>query len=1065
MKSRKSKRIADVRRFKTQKYSFNKWLILVLVVLSVGLIFGSGKLLFSGNASKVKAQSLNSDLKNISPEAAQQIAALIKEKESRSPVQQKVDPRLLYRMKMERGEAIAEGVAALRNDLQVDERGLVGVEITAHVSSKLLTILGKTGVETINVVAQYRSITARAPLSEIENIATLGDVIFVQPQMEYMNSQAAKSPVGKPLVSDLPEFNPADFLQRSQLPNFQTRAQNVREFLTARLADDNLTGTVNSQADTTHRAALARTLSGVNGTGLKIGVLSNGVGSLAARQASGDLPATVTVLPGQAGTGDEGTAMLELVYDLAPGAQLFYATALPSNAQFATNIKDLRTAGCDIIIDDVTYFNETPFQEGQAAGVVSPGNAGIVIQAVNDVTVGPQAGALYFSSAGNSGNKNDNTSGVWEGDFVDGGATAAPIPVGNNLHNFGGAVTQNVLLVNGRVTLKWSDPIGGSGNDYDLYILNAAGTAVVASGVVAQSGTQDPYEDAGNCFANERIVIVKKAAAAARFLHLNTNRGLLSVSTAGVVYGHNSSLNTISVAAVPAGPAQNNASVGPFPGRHTPINTVEQFSSDGPRRIFYNADSTLITPGNVSSTGGQLLQKPDITAADGTSTTTPGFIPFFGTSAAAPHAGALMALLKQASPASTRTQLYNAMVNSALDIEAPGTDRDSGAGIFMPLRAMNALAVAGPASLELGTPTTTELFGNGNGKLEPGESANMFIPLDNLGLANATGITATLSTSTPGVTILNTFAPDALAYPNLPAAVGTGTNTTPFRFGLASTFPCGAPINFTLTVNYTGGATASQVFNITINTNAQVSITSTLDATAPPAGAGYTAVTGTQTGRLNRNGVISNCSLAKAAPPLQDSVAGRRYDAYTFTASATGCTTVTLSSTNNSATNNIFLAVYNNAGYVPTTVTANYLADWGVTTGGLVTIGFNATAGQQFTVVVHEIPLATNATYTLTVGGPITGACALVPTAAGVEIAGRVYSTDGRAVRNATVTLAGADGSRFAGRTNSFGYYRIENVPSGEVYTATATAKGLSFTPRIVNVQDSIAEFDFMAEP
>jgi hypothetical protein len=54
-----------------------------------------------------------------------------------------------------------------------------------------------------------------------------------------------------------------------------------------------------------------------------------------------------------------------------------------------------------------------------------------------------------------------------------------------------------------------------------------------------------------------------------------------------------------------------------------------------------------------------------------------------------------MALLKQASPGSTRTQLYNAMVNSAIDIEVPGVDRDSGAGIFMPLLAMNALGVSG----------------------------------------------------------------------------------------------------------------------------------------------------------------------------------------------------------------------------------------------------------------------------------------------------------------------------------------------------------------------------------
>lgn len=1040
--------------------------LLLFLAFTFALTFAFGRsFFFQSSGSRTSAQSAAQDDKRLSPEVVKQVEALIREKESRSDAQKKIDSRLLYRIKKERGEAIADGVPELRSDVQVDDRGFVAVEITAHVNPKLLATLEKMGAEIIAVVAQYRSITARLPIAEIENLAARTDIIFIQPQMEMMTSKAAAHPIRSSDVDSLTEFGAADLLERRQLPSFQTRARHVREFLTARLADDQLTGTVTSQADTTHRAALSRTIATVTGTGLKIGVLSNGVNSLAARQLSGDLPATVTVLPGQAGSGDEGTAMLELVYDLAPGAQLFFATANPSPAQFGQNIKDLRTAGCDIIIDDVTYFVETPFQDGQAPAVISPTNAGIVIQAVNDVTIGAQAGGLYFSSAANSGNKNDNTAGAWEGDFVDGGATGAPIPAGNNVHNYGGGVTQNALLANARATLKWSDPLGGSGNDYDLYVLNAAGTAVVASSANVQSGTQDPYEDAGNCFTGERIVLVKKAAAANRFLHLNTNRGVLTVSTAGVVYGHNASLNTISVAATPAGPAQNNAAIGPFPNAHSAANVVEQFSSDGPRRIFYLANSTAITAGNVSSTGGQLLQKPDITAADGTSTTTPGFSPFFGTSAAAPHAGALMALLKQASPASTRTQLYNAMTSSAIDIEAPGVDRDSGAGIFMPLRAMSALGVPGPAYVETGAITTTEFRGNGNGRIEPGEVANLIIPLNNLGLTNATAVSATLSTSTAGIFILNTLAPEALTYPNLPAGIGTGTPATPFRFGVDGTFPCGAPISFALTVNYLGGSAPTQILNFIVQTDSQVSIVGTLDATPPPAGTSYTATTGTQTGRLNRNGLTSSCAAPKSAPALQDAVVGRRYDAYTFTASASGCITVTLSSASNNAGNNVYVAVYNNAGYVPTSVTSNYLADWGVTTGGLVTVGFNATGGQQFTVVVHEIAVGGSGSYTLNLSGPIAGACALAPTAASAQIDGRVFSNDGRAVRNAIVTFISADGAAFTGRTNAFGYYLVDGLPVGETYIASVSAKGHVFLSQTISVADSISGMNFTAEP
>lgn len=1042
----------------------------ILFVATGALLIGALAIAFSGFVTRTKAQNIADD-KNIGPDALQQIAALIDEKESRTPSQRKIDSRLLYTVKMTRGEAIAEGVPTLETGLHPDGKGFIEVDITAFVDEKLLATLEQLNADIILVLPQYRSITAGVPISEIESLAARAEVIFIQPRLEATTSQPRlaekpKSPLRSPLL--LQPSGAAEIFQLNRVADFQTRATRLREVLTAQLVDHNLTGSVNSQADTTHRAGLARTLTGFDGTGLKIGVLSDGVNTLAARQATGDLPATVNVLPGQAGSGDEGTAMLELVYDLAPGAQLYFATAFTGITSFAQNIKDLRTAGCDIIIDDVSYFVESPFQNGQSPSVISPTNAGVVIQAVNDVTVGSQAGALYFSSAANSGNKNDGTAGAWEGDFVSGGGTTAPLPLGNSVHNFGGGVTQNALTVGGRVYLKWSDPLGASSNDYDLYVLDSTGTTVVASSTNVQSGTQDPSEDAGNRSAGQRIVIVQKSGAANRFLHLNTNRGVLTVSTNGVVYGHNAGLNTVSVAATPSGPATfDGIRVGPFPNAHSGANVVEQFSSDGPRRIFYNADSSAITPGNVSSTGGQLLQKPDITAADGSSTTTPGFIPFFGTSAAAPHAGAMMALLKQSSPSATNAQLYNAMVNSAIDIEAPGVDRDSGAGIFMPLRAMNALGVSAPATLETGTITATEAVGNGNGRIEPGEVVNLTIPLNNLGLTNATAVSGTLSTATAGVTVTNTLAPSALSCPNLPAAVGTGVTGSPFRFALSSSFPCGAPIDFTLTVNYAGGAAPSQVFNFTVNTNAQITINETIDSTAPASGAGYTAVTGTQTGRLNRNGSISSCSNVKSTPALQDSTVGRRYDAYTFTASTSGCTTVTLATTFNNSGNNMYVAVYGNGGYVPSAIQTNYLADWGVTTGGTVTVGFNAVAGQQFTVVVHEIALGagTGQTYTLTVTGPLSGACAAVPTAANVQIRGRVASAAGSAVANALVRLTGTNGSNYTARTNSFGSYTIDDVAVGETYVADVRAKGFTFIQQIVSVGENIDGLDFTAVP
>jgi hypothetical protein len=392
--------------------------------------------------------------------------------------------------------------------------------------------------------------------------------------------------------------------------------------------------------------------------------------------ASGDLGPNTTVLSGQAGSAtDEGAAMMENVQDLAPGAQLFFAAAGDTPAQFATNILALAAAGCTIIVDDVTFFNEGVFQDGPVA------------QAVNTFT---SNGGLYFSSAANSGNLTNNTSGTWEGDFVDGGAVSGPIATGGEtgrVHNFGSALFDTLTGTSSEgLSLKWSDPLGASSNDYDLFILDSTGTTVKAFSVSNQTGTQDPFEFIGiNCSggycpsAGDELVVVLFNGVA-RALHLDTERGRLSIATTGATFGHNAGQNTVSVAATYWDSAQVGTTL--FTGTANP---TETFSSDGPRKIFYTPAGVAITPGNVlfNTNGGTTLQKPDITAADGTASKTPGFYPFFGTSDAAPHAAAIAALVKSARPAYTNTQIKAAMTATALDTDTPGVDRDSGYGIVM----------------------------------------------------------------------------------------------------------------------------------------------------------------------------------------------------------------------------------------------------------------------------------------------------------------------------------------------------------------------------------------------
>jgi subtilisin family serine protease len=174
----------------------------------------------------------------------------------------------------------------------------------------------------------------------------------------------------------------------------------------------------------------------------------------------------------------------------------------------------------------------------------------------------------------------------------------------------------------------------------------------------------------------------------------------LSITTPGQTHGHAATAGCVldnpactgrafGVAAVAWNSARG--TLRPFVGGAS--NPTEFFSSDGPRRLFYHANGTPITPGNVlfATGGGLQLIKPDITAVDGVSCRTPGFSPFFGTSAASPHAAAIAALLKSAKPSATGAQIYHAMTSTALDIRAGGPDRDSGYGIAMALAALNAI--------------------------------------------------------------------------------------------------------------------------------------------------------------------------------------------------------------------------------------------------------------------------------------------------------------------------------------------------------------------------------------
>jgi uncharacterized repeat protein (TIGR01451 family) len=619
--------------------------------------------------------------------ALRQMDALVREKESRTPEQQKLDSQLLLKVKQQRGDELPAELRTMNVPVASDADGTVLVDIKTQVTPGLLDAIKANLGEVVSSYAEFDAVRARLPLRSLEAIAALREVRFIGPAEEPMSAREAaktRAPFVRRLSREARAANVRAQLART-LPIVASRKAsgeaNPFSLNSARLNPlARFIGALDSEGDFAHRADQLRAL-GINGAGIRIGVISDSERFLAASQATNDLPAGVTVVASGIAVNDtgEGTAMMEIIHDLAPQAQLFFATGNGGQATMAANINLLAGApnNCDIIVDDLTYFAEPVFQDG------------VIARAVNDVAA---AGVLYLSSAGNSGNLNDGQSGVWEGDFADGG-TLALVGAGR-IHDFGGGTTFNRIVSTGGnnrpITLKWSDPLGASGNDYDLFILNPAMTAVVASSTNVQNGNDDPIESLGTngINANDRIVILRRNGSAVRALHLNTNRGRLAIGTAGQTYGHNAAAGAVTLAQVDvraAGAQRFDSGV---------VTQVRTTSSDGPRRMFFDRNGNALTPGNVlfATNGGQVLQKPDLAAAACGVTTVPGFNPFCGTSAAAPHAAAIAGLLLSFNTALTPAQLRTALGAGAFDIEAAGVDRDSGAGIAMALHSLAAVS-------------------------------------------------------------------------------------------------------------------------------------------------------------------------------------------------------------------------------------------------------------------------------------------------------------------------------------------------------------------------------------
>jgi hypothetical protein len=396
------------------------------------------------------------------------------------------------------------------------------------------------------------------------------------------------------------------------------------------------------------------------------GVLIGSSGGIVARSFSANndlegLPPVTTPACAFAGAGAEGTALLEIVHDLAPGAKLTFANG-DTDLAF-NNAVNFLAASNDVVLDDIGFYGE-PYD---GTSNVSKNTAA----ALNNPAWPIRA---YFTSVGNDAD--EHYYGAYTDSGVD-GPTISGITTPGRLHLFQrttdttdvlnlGAQPYNVIALpqNGEaaIFLSWNDPFGGSSNNYDMYLVQQSTGKVVASSTDVQNGRQDPVEviDYVNRGAADRFLIVVqnvRGAAQPRNLNIfslqpecatggplvlapprherhNYNTATRSVSAQGDAGG--SPVSVVSVGAICSASAASAAAFSPsVPDEScldTSHRTAEFFSSRGP---------TL---------DGRI--KPDIAAVDGVSISGAGSFPapFFGTSAASPHLGGIAALVLQSAP-------------------------------------------------------------------------------------------------------------------------------------------------------------------------------------------------------------------------------------------------------------------------------------------------------------------------------------------------------------------------------------------------------------------------------
>jgi Subtilase family len=428
----------------------------------------------------------------------------------------------------------------------------------------------------------------------------------------------------------------------------------------------------------------------VDGSEVTVGILSDSFNAAKAvathalkDEESGDLPGpespcanneAVEVLDEFKGkeAADEGRGMAQIVHDVAPGAKIDFATAFkPAMFGFAENITKLAEAGAQVIADDVFYFEEPFFQDGPVA------------VAVNEAV---KSGVAYFSAAGNDNltDPEGHEIASWETpEFRDAGSCPPEVENLNGFNashcldfnpgagvdkTFGIKVESDSVLT---VDLQWDEPWFGVETDLDALLLNADGQLVeleASDNINSQQPTEIlQWINSSSSTQTVQLVLNRYSGGDPRlkFGLLENGSGVAATEypkstgedvVGPTIFGHSGSASAVSVGAIH------------FKSKSAP----EEYSSRGPVRHDFGPVNGGEEPADPIAP--EILSKPDVIATDcGLTTFFAVFAKgvgwrFCGTSAAAPHAAGVAALMLDQESTAKPAEVRAALQSSASEV-------------------------------------------------------------------------------------------------------------------------------------------------------------------------------------------------------------------------------------------------------------------------------------------------------------------------------------------------------------------------------------------------------------